>query len=292
MEKARDPDRVFPSELGGDRVELCALVVFEVLECVDDVEAGDPEQDHDRDGVDLGCVLDERWVDRDCCGDGGCGECAAEEDMAEEGEAFGEGVEPDPDKDGDGEESGEPVVVEESEACCGKDESGGASEEEEVAVADGEFAACEGAALGSGVCGVELCVCDAVDEHGPCPCEDHGEDDEWEHAEEGGPVNAVFWRVCFVWSDEECAEDREGEGEDGVGELDVAEREREAMGEGELGWRSVDGGHWFFWFLSERVSSARAARVCWEVWCSIPSASIWAWCSSIPIAMRKARMIS
>lgn len=58
VECAGDPDGAFPSELCGDGVEVCGLVVVEVLEGVDDVETRDPEEDHDRDGVDLWGGLD------------------------------------------------------------------------------------------------------------------------------------------------------------------------------------------------------------------------------------------
>lgn len=77
VEEPRDPDCGFPTELCGDRVEVGAAVVVEVLEGVDDVEPRDPEEDHQRDGEHGWRVWEHVGVDGDRGGDGGCGECAA-----------------------------------------------------------------------------------------------------------------------------------------------------------------------------------------------------------------------
>lgn len=192
--------------------------MVEVLEGVDDVESGDPEQDHQRDGEHSGGIREHVGVDGDRGGDGGCGEGASQEDVAEEGESFGEGVEPDPCEDWEGELGGEPVVVEESESGGGDDERECGCCQQEEAVSFGECAAREGAAFGAFVFSIEVGIGDAVDEHGPCACEDHAEDDEGEHAWEGDVVDLA---VLGAWRDEEGAEDGEGEREDGVSELDV-----------------------------------------------------------------------
>ena len=83
-----------------------------VLERVDDVEAGDPCEDHGGDGVDRGRCGERLWVDGDGRGDGAESEGGAEGDVAEECEAFGEGVEGD-----------------ECECWCAEDERPGVLEE-------------------------------------------------------------------------------------------------------------------------------------------------------------------
>ena len=242
VERTRDPDRGFPTELRWDRVVLCGAVVVEVLEGVDDVESCDPEEDHQRDGEHGGGGWEHAWVDGDHGGDGGRGEGASQEDVAEECESFGEGVEPDPCEDGGCELGGDPVVVEESESGGGDDEGECGYCQQEEAVSFGERAAREGAAFGSFVFCVEVRISDAVDEHGPCACEDHAEDDECEHAGEGG---VVYLAVLGARRDEEGAENREGQREDGVCELDVRERDGDPLGPGEGSGRrvGVDGGH-------------------------------------------------
>jgi len=77
VEEACDPDGGFPSELCGDGVEVCFAVMVEVLECVDDVEACDPEEDHCGQREYCGGIEKKLRIDGDGGGDGGGGERSA-----------------------------------------------------------------------------------------------------------------------------------------------------------------------------------------------------------------------
>lgn len=161
-------------------MEAGGSVVLLVLECVDDVEACDPCEDHGGDGVDRGCCGECLWVDGDGGGDGAESEGGAEGDVAEECEAFGEGVEGDECECWCAEDE-RPGVLEEGVEGCGEgDEEECGGDCEGCGVFSGETSCGDGAVDCSWVVCVEVCVSPSVDEHGPCSCGDHAEYDECE----------------------------------------------------------------------------------------------------------------
>lgn len=151
-----------------------------ILEGVDDVEACDPCEDHGGDGVDRGRCDECLRVDCDCGCDRAECEGGAECDVAEDCEAFGEGVEGDESERWRAEDERPGVLEEGVEGCGERDEEECGGDREGCGVFSGEAACGDCAVLCSWIVCVEVCVSPSVDEHGPCSCGDHAEYDECE----------------------------------------------------------------------------------------------------------------
>ena len=100
---AADPDGAACAELGGDAGEFVGAIEVAILQGVDDIEPGDPQQDEAGEPPDDLCGCEGRGIDGEGGGEGAGGECAAQKNVAEGGEAFGVAVESDPYENGNAE---------------------------------------------------------------------------------------------------------------------------------------------------------------------------------------------
>lgn len=217
VEDAGDPEGSADAEALGDAMEAAFDVEGVVLAGIDDVEAGGPEGDG---GGEPENARVERTLHGDPCGGGGNAEREAEHQVREVREAFGVAVEH---HDGEGERR---------EFQAQRVEGGGGGEEDEGPEGDeapGEFrreqAGRQVAGFGAGVAGIDVGVEDSVERHRDGAGGDHGDDDEEKFREESlaGEVGLT--------PGEKGSGEREGEGEDGVLELDHVERVTDACEE-------------------------------------------------------------
>src|SRR5882672_8805698 len=184
-------------------MEAFGAVELEILAGVEDIRAGDPEHDGGAEEVregGAGFV----WRDREPGADGGGGERKPEHEVAEGGEALGEGV-----AEGDGEGEGGEFEAQGVEHGGGQEEEADHDDGEGEGEADGESAGGDGAHPGAGVVGIEARIDGAVERHGGASGGDHGEEYPPELVPGGDAMGGI-----------ERGDQGPGQGEEGVLDLD------------------------------------------------------------------------
>ncbi len=208
MEEGRDPERPHRSEAHRDRVEAARAVEVEVLEGVEDVEAGHPEQhgagEHEGRRLDLAAHRDPGAERR-------AGERQAEDQVRPGGEALGVGV-AEQDRQGQGRELERQRV----EPPGGEHQQQAARGYEEGDEGHAHLAGGEGAVGGARIDGVEPSVGQPVEAHRGAPRPHHRDHDPAHRR----PLRPALRR-------QHHPQEGEGQGEERVLELDHSGHRRQ-----------------------------------------------------------------